>query len=45
VELHGEDGVEVEFVRASGRTKALVTLGTADVRGVDDADVLTVRTA
>ena len=26
VELYGQDGVEVEFVRASGQTKALVTL-------------------
>ena len=26
VELYGTDGVEVEFVRASGQTKALVTL-------------------
>jgi hypothetical protein len=26
VELYGTDGVEVEFLRASGQTKALVTL-------------------
>jgi len=45
VELYGPDGIEVEFVRASGQTKALVTLETADVRSVDDNDMLTVRTA
>jgi uncharacterized protein DUF4926 len=45
VELYGPDGIEVEFVRASGQTKALVTLKSSDVRSVDDNDMLTVRTA
>ncbi len=45
VELYGSDGIEVEFVRASGQTKALVTLKTADVRSVGESDMLTVRTA
>jgi uncharacterized protein DUF4926 len=45
VELYGPDGIEVEFVRASGQTKALVTLKSSDVRSVDDDDMLTVRTA
>ncbi len=45
VELYEPDGIEVEFVRASGQTKALVTLKSADVRSVDDSDLLTVRTA
>jgi hypothetical protein len=45
VELYDTDGIEVEFVRASGQTKALVTLKTADVRSVGDSDMLTVRTA
>ncbi len=45
VELYGTDGIEVEFVRASGQTQALVTLKTADVRSVGESDVLTVRTA
>jgi Domain of unknown function (DUF6883) len=38
-------GIEgpVEFVTASGRTQALVTLGTADVRPVSDYDLLAVR--
>lgn len=34
VELYGTDGVEVEFVRASGQTKALLTLKTTDLRPV-----------
>jgi hypothetical protein len=45
VELYGIDGVEVEFVRASGHTKALVTLGSADLRSVAESDILAVRTA
>lgn len=43
VELYGSDGVEVEFVRASGETKALVSLKTADIRAVAASDVLAVR--
>lgn len=45
VELYGADGVEVEFVRASGQTKALVTLKTTDLRPVAEGDILAVRTA
>ena len=45
VELYGPDGVEVEFVRASGQTKALVTLKPSDLRSVSENDILTVRTA
>jgi hypothetical protein len=45
VELYGADGVEVEFVRASGHTKALVTLRSADLRSVAENDMLAVRTA
>jgi hypothetical protein len=43
VELYGTDGVEVEFVRASGQTKALVTLKPTDLRSVADNDILAVR--
>ena len=43
VEVHAPDGLEVEFVQASGRTKALVTLKTSDVRAVADRDILAVR--
>jgi len=45
VELYSDDGVEVEFVRASGLTKALVTLRETDLRAVAEGDVLAVRTA
>jgi hypothetical protein len=37
------DGLEVEFVTASGRTEALVTLTTADVRPVVENDLVAVR--
>ena len=37
------DGLEVEFVLASGKTKALVTLKRSDVRVVADRDILSVR--
>jgi len=43
VEVYGDAGLEVEFVRASGQTKALVTLTAGDVRAVDANDVLAVR--
>ena len=45
LELYGADGVEVEFVRASGQTKALLTLKTIDLRSVAESDVLAVRQA
>lgn len=40
---HSPDHLEVEFVRASGRTQALVTLRPADVRSVRDRDLVAVR--
>ena len=43
VELYGGDTVEVEFVRVSGETRALVTLKTTDIRSVAPTDVLAVR--
>jgi hypothetical protein len=43
VELYTPDAFEVEFVAASGRTQALVTLTGADVRAVADTDVIAVR--
>jgi hypothetical protein len=43
VELHAPDALEVEFVQASGKTKALVTLTRSDVRAVADRDILAVR--
>ena len=44
VEVYGPDALEVEFVAASGRTQALVTLRAADIRHVDDRDLVSVRT-
>ena len=43
VQVYGDDAIEVEFVTASGRTQALVTLNTQDVRSVSDEDLLSVR--
>lgn len=39
------DTLEVEFVTASGRTQALLTVKTTDVRPVRDNDLLAVRPA
>lgn len=44
VQVHGPDAVEVEFVRASGHTQALVTLAAADIRTVQEGDLVAVRT-
>jgi hypothetical protein len=41
--VHSPAQFEVEFVRASGGTQALLTLSEADLRRVADADLLTVR--
>lgn len=43
VEAYEPDGLEVEFVSASGRTEALITLKTADVRAVANNDLVSVR--
>lgn len=43
VQVYEPDGLEVEFVSASGRTEALVTLKEADVRAVADGDLIAVR--
>jgi hypothetical protein len=44
VQVYAPDGLEVEFVTASGRTEALVTLNQKDVRRVGDSDLIAVRT-
>jgi hypothetical protein len=44
VEVYEPDGLEVEFVTASGRTAALLTLNVRDVRPVADDDLVSVRT-
>jgi hypothetical protein len=43
VEIYEPDGLEVEFVTASGKTEALVVLTVADVRAVEDGDLIAVR--
>jgi len=43
VSLYEPDGIEVEFVTASGRTEALVSLKTSDVRPVASTDLVSVR--
>ena len=43
VEVYEPDGLEVEFVTASGKTEALVTLKVDDLRPVSDSDLLSVR--
>jgi hypothetical protein len=45
VQIYGPDRFGVEFVAASGRTQAFVTLGPADVRAVADDDLVAVRPA
>ena len=43
VELYEPVGLEVEFVTASGKTQALVTLNVEDVRSVQENDLVAVR--
>ncbi len=43
VEVYPPDGLEVEFVTGSGRTKALVTLKESEVRAIADTDLVAVR--
>lgn len=43
VAVHSSDVLEVEFVTASGRTNAVVTLSIDDIRPVSDRDLVSVR--
>jgi hypothetical protein len=43
VEVYAPDAIGVEFVAASGRTQALVTLPERDLREVADNDLVSVR--
>ena len=43
VEVYEPDGLGVEFVAASGRSAALLTLNDRDVRPVSDDDLVSVR--
>jgi len=44
VEVYEPDGLEVEFLTASGRTAAVLTLNVRDVRPAADDDLVSVRT-
>ena len=43
VDVPGRDTLEVEFITASGKTQAVVTLTPGDVRPVTDDDVVATR--
>ncbi|MDO9287730.1 MAG: DUF4926 domain-containing protein [Thermodesulfovibrionales bacterium] len=43
VETYEPDGIEVEFVKASGETLAVVTIAEKEVRPVESADIISVR--
>ncbi len=43
VEIYPKGGLEVEFVRGSGATQALLTLSEHDVRKIDQHDLLATR--
>ncbi|MDO8717314.1 MAG: DUF4926 domain-containing protein [Dehalococcoidales bacterium] len=43
VEIYPGDGLEVEFVRGSGITQALLTLNERDLRKLDSHDLLSTR--
>ena len=45
VEIYEPDGLEVEFVAASGDTQAVLTLTREDVREIGASDVLAVRSS
>jgi len=43
VQIYSPDALELEFVTASGRTKALVILAPSDLRKAGDDDLISVR--
>jgi hypothetical protein len=45
VHVYADEAVDVEFVRLSGQTQALVRLERSAVRAAQDADLPAVRTA
>ena len=45
VDVYSPDAIAVEFVTASGRTQALITLRPTDIREVGDDDLVAVRPA
>jgi hypothetical protein len=45
VDIYSPEAIEVEFVTASGRTQALITVRPGDIREVSDDDLVAVRQA
>ncbi len=43
VQVYEPDGLDIEFVTASGKIQALVTLKVGDIRPVQDSDQISVR--
>jgi hypothetical protein len=43
VQIYSADAIEVEFVTATGRTQAVVTVRTSQVRPIGPRDILAVR--
>lgn len=43
VDVYEPNALQIEFVTASGKTEALLTLDVADVRSVLDTDLVSVR--
>jgi len=43
VAIYEPDGLEVEFIKASGKTQAVLTLTKADVRPIKADDIISVR--
>ena len=43
VQVYEPDGLDIEFVTASGKIQALVTLKIGDIRPVQDSDLISVR--
>lgn len=45
VDIYSPEAIDVEFVAASGRTQALITVRPSDIREVSDDDLVAVRSA
>ncbi len=43
VHVYSADSLEVEFVTAAGRTEALVSIASSDVRPIAETDLVSVR--
>jgi hypothetical protein len=43
VAIYDPDGLEVEFVKASGESQAVITLTEKDVRAIRSEDIISVR--